>query len=106
MAQIDKVNRLRDVIIEASLHALLLDVTHDVSRESNDGKRRIAIPCFPLADLAAGLIPILARHVEITLLHPSAWPCQRQSQNRESYQDERVITMIPPKDPFRALDTV
>lgn len=35
--QIDKVNRLRDIIAEASLDALILNVGHDIGGQRNNG---------------------------------------------------------------------
>ena len=67
LAQILKVNRLGDVVVEAGLQALVEDVGHDVGGEGDDGHARVGVGGFPGADLAAGLVAVFAGHVEVAL---------------------------------------
>ena len=66
-AELDKVHRLGNVAVESGLETLVLHVGHDVGREGNHGNARHGVGEFPLADLAAGLVPVLAGHVEVAL---------------------------------------
>lgn len=71
-AEINKVDRLRDIIIKPGLDTLVLHIRHDVGRQSDDGQRgalgtEAAALCLPGADFAAGLVAVFARHVEVAL---------------------------------------
>lgn len=66
-AEVDKVDRLGNIITEAGGDALLLNVGHDVGGEGNDGHLGQIRRLLPLTDFAAGLVAILAGHVKIAL---------------------------------------
>lgn len=38
--EINKVDRLGDIVVEASINALFLHIRHDIGRERNDGQLR------------------------------------------------------------------
>lgn len=65
--QVDEVDRLGDVVAEARLDALILNVRHDIRRQRDDWHGLEPIRLFPFSNFPAGLVAVLSRHVEITL---------------------------------------
>lgn len=66
-AELLEVDGLGDVAIEARLDALMVDVTEDVGRESDDGLVLFLIAFLPTSDLLARLVAVLIWHVKVAL---------------------------------------
>jgi len=66
-AEFFEIDRLGEVAIEAGVNTLLVDISEDVGRERNDGLMRLFGALLPPAELFAGLVAILVRHVKIAL---------------------------------------
>ena len=62
-----ELDRFRDVRVEASVGALGVDVTEDISRERDYRKRLVSLLPLPGADFTTCLIAVFIGHVEVTL---------------------------------------
>jgi hypothetical protein len=62
-----EVDRLRDVAIETCGDTLFYDFSHDVGGKCDYRHEREFVAFFPLANVTAGLIAILSRHMEVAL---------------------------------------
>lgn len=62
-----ELDRFRNVRVEASFHALLVNIAEDVCRERDDRMTTVSILLFPSPNFLAGLVAILVRHMEVAL---------------------------------------
>ena len=104
-AELFEIDRLRDVTVEAGVHTLRVYVPKYVGGESNNWQVRVLVLLFPLAKLAAGLVTVLVRHMEIAL-QQSQYTWAYSTRHRDAHQNDRVIAMRLGVDLFRALDAI